>query len=581
MSQREKRHQRRPKYFDEHKLDDNDNQVDEAHVQIGPDDIDSSVPQKVTKRATKRKSTTYHDSDDEDYSPKKSNYKDNSSDEDFKPASKKSKSSKAVPKSRKRISLPKRYGNAFTSDFQKTMDQVGHVLKSLNQKPGFGDCLVNMLPKEHSVSSDAVASFLCFVCERQEIWSNKRKHCEVLTTNHVLSSKWFTNMYRELDRGTMYLRNQLNQTDLKGVTIDKDNIDRNLVSKILLKSVVYRLINKLETFMDFGGVPDIETLNFFLKFLRDKKKEGSVIFTAAHQVMGFDRLVKSINHLKKNIENLSSELVSAAQKRSLKMCQTVILTIPNIGNFFAWQIMCDLIEVKVLGRITDNQWACLGPGAKNGLRRIFCLETTRGELRHTRLLRDLCRSKGSKSGFAKLGLQFPVILHKDLSLKNVEHALCEYDKYFRFALEQPTRDRSYQTRGQLDKQSKCGICSNDNCDEDNSQKCLMCNSVFHKLCEKKWKDLFHMDGSWLCRVCHEIEKAWSAEDFEYEEEDPNDLQARAFRTGEQKAASSRRYRNKKQGKITDLNNNFSLLAKHHCRQCEVLIKRNHIYSKFD
>ena len=203
MSQREKRNQRRPKYFDEHKLDDNGNQVDD------PDDIDfdSSVPQKVIKRATKRKSTTYHDSDDEDYSPKKSKYKEDSSDEDFKPASKKSKSSKAGPESRKRISLPKRYGNDCTSHFQKTMDQVGHVLKSLNQKPGFGDCLVNMLPKEHSGSSDAVASFLCFVCERQEIWSNKRKHREVLTTNHVLSSKWFTNMYRELDRGTMYLRN--------------------------------------------------------------------------------------------------------------------------------------------------------------------------------------------------------------------------------------------------------------------------------------------------------------------------------------------------------------------------------------
>ena len=169
MSQREKRNQRRPKYFDEHKLDDNGNQVDD------PDDIDfdSSVPQKVIKRATKRKSTTYHDSDDEDYSPKKSKYKEDSSDEDFKPASKKSKSSKAGPESRKRISLPKRYGNDCTSHFQKTMDQVGHVLKSLNQKPGFGDCLVNLLPKEHSGSSDAVASFLCFVCERQEIWSNK------------------------------------------------------------------------------------------------------------------------------------------------------------------------------------------------------------------------------------------------------------------------------------------------------------------------------------------------------------------------------------------------------------------------
>ena len=107
MSRREKRHQRRPKYFDEHKLDDNCNEVDDPHVQIDPDDIDSSVPQKVIKRATKRKSTTYHDSDDEDYSPKKSKYKEDSSDEDFKPASKKSKSSKVGTKSRKRISPPK------------------------------------------------------------------------------------------------------------------------------------------------------------------------------------------------------------------------------------------------------------------------------------------------------------------------------------------------------------------------------------------------------------------------------------------------------------------------------------------
>ena len=586
MSRQEKRHQRRPKYFDENKLDDNCNEVDDPHVQIDPDDIDSSVPQKVIKKATKRKFTTYYDSDDEDYSPKMSKYKEDSSDDDFEPPSKKNKSSKAGLKSRKRISLPTStynpgYGNAFTSDFQKTMDQVGHVLKSLNQEPGFGDCLVNMLPKEHSASSDAVASFLCFVFERQKIWSYKRKRCEVLTTNHVLSSKWFTNMYRELDRGTMYLHNQLNQTDLKGVTIDKDNIDRNLVSKILLKSIVYRLINKVETFMDFGGVPDIETFPKFVKFIRDKKKEGSVIFTAAHQVMGFDRLMKTIEYLKKNVKNLSSKLVSAAQKRSLKMCQTVVLTIPNVGDFFAWQILVDLLECKVLGLNTDNQWACLGPGAKNGLRRIFCLETTRGELRHTRLLRDLCCSKGSKSGFAQLGLQFPVVLLKELSLKNVEHALCEYDKYFRFALGQPSRDRTYQTRGQLDKQSQCGVCFNANCDQDNSQKCLLCNSVFHKLCEKKWKEMFHIDGSWLCTVCHEIETAWSAEDFEYEEEDPNDLQERAFRTGEQKAAASRRYRNKKQGKTSDQNNNFSLLAKHHCRQCVVLVKRNHCYSTFE
>ena len=120
---------------------------------------------------------------------------------------------------------------------------------------------------------------------------------------------------RELDRGTMYLRNHLNQTDLKGFAIDKDNIDGNLVSKIFFKSIVYRLINKVETFMDFGGVPDIESFPKFLKFLRDKRNEGSVIFTAAHQNMGFDRLMKTFDFVKKNLRNLTSKLVSAAEKR--------------------------------------------------------------------------------------------------------------------------------------------------------------------------------------------------------------------------------------------------------------------------
>ena len=99
------------------------------------------------------------------------------------------------------------------------------------------------------------------------------------------------------------------------------------------------------------------------------------------------------------------------------MCQTVALTIPNVGDFFAWQILCDLLECKVLGSNTDDQWACLGPGAKNGLRRIFCLETTKGELFYTRLLRDLCCPNGPKSGFEQLGLKMASFLQKDLSLK--------------------------------------------------------------------------------------------------------------------------------------------------------------------
>lgn len=107
------------------------------------------------------------------------------------------------------------------------------------------------------------------------------------------------------------------------------------------------------------------------------------------------------------------------------------MSIPNVGNFFAWQILCDLLESKVLGPNTDNQWACLGPGAKNGLRRLFPLETTKGELWLTRLLRNICAPDGDSSAYRRLGQTFPAFLGKPLSLKNIEHALCEFDKYFR------------------------------------------------------------------------------------------------------------------------------------------------------
>ena len=102
-----------------------------------------------------------------------------------------------------------------------------------------------------------------------------------------------------------------------------------------------------------------------------------------------------------------------------------------MGPFFAWQILCDLLESQILGTNTDNQWACLGPGAQNGLRRIFPLETTKGTLKHTRLLRDICSLNGQKSGFAALGVDFQAFLNKPLSLKNIgkKHAFKKYDQF--------------------------------------------------------------------------------------------------------------------------------------------------------
>ena len=67
-----------------------------------------------------------------------------------------------------------------------------------------------------------------------------------LTDNLVLEVKWFTNMYRELDRGTIYFKQQMMKTSLKGVKINLKKISENLMKEILFKSILYRLLNRVK-----------------------------------------------------------------------------------------------------------------------------------------------------------------------------------------------------------------------------------------------------------------------------------------------------------------------------------------------
>jgi hypothetical protein len=59
------------------------------------------------------------------------------------------------------------------------MGKIPAILKSFNKNSGFGDKLSELLPSDQTESSDAVAAFLLFVCERQTIWLNRRKKNKV------------------------------------------------------------------------------------------------------------------------------------------------------------------------------------------------------------------------------------------------------------------------------------------------------------------------------------------------------------------------------------------------------------------
>ena len=108
-----------------------------------------------------------------------------SSDEDYSPRSKKTSNSKS-----------RKSANNSSKNVQFDPDSIPRILKTFDKKPGFGDPLAELLPDEHLQSKDAVAAFLMFVLERQKTWWNKRKGRKIPTSNKVIATKWFTNMYR-------------------------------------------------------------------------------------------------------------------------------------------------------------------------------------------------------------------------------------------------------------------------------------------------------------------------------------------------------------------------------------------------
>ena len=143
--------------------------------------------------------------------------------------------------------------------------------------------------------------------------------------------------------------------------------------EILWSTIVYRLVNRIETFERIGGIPSIDCWKEYKSLLVNGGKkywrsyDENVFFTAAHQNMGFRRYHDTLSNLQRKncamLKWIMSELQIASSEGDLERCTKTIQSIENVGEFFAWQITCDLMECKAIdGSIID--WVQLGPGAK-------------------------------------------------------------------------------------------------------------------------------------------------------------------------------------------------------------------------
>jgi hypothetical protein len=109
---------------------------------------------------------------------------------------------------------------------------------------------------------------------------------------------------------------------------------------------------------------------------------------------------------------------------------------PFLGPFLSYELATDFRHTFVGFRANDiNTWANAGPGAMRGLNRMHGRELTYTSKRH-----DWCLEMQEL-------LQIAGMRHSlDFELREIEHSLCEYDKYERVRLKQgaPRSKYSYK-----------------------------------------------------------------------------------------------------------------------------------------
>lgn len=267
-----------------------------------------------------------------------------------------------------------------------------------------------------------IEDFFAWISERHRIYNYKASGCPKPWSDDPIFQRYkFTNVFRELDTGTLALRKMLKW----------DGTGTLSLGLTFFNVFWYRMFNRVEHASFPGICLDYEMLAGALYLTASK---GDRIFTSAHMTVGKAGELK-IDTILNVCKRAFGERTAIAE--DLNQCLTLEEAFKSLrqkklygcGRFIAYEIISDLRWTNILRHATDKlSWANIGPGCKRGLQRLG-MDVDIGSLR---FLYD-----------AVLEYLEPHVLSHCAEIKNpnwppfemreIEHSLCEFDKYQRVA----------------------------------------------------------------------------------------------------------------------------------------------------
>jgi hypothetical protein len=272
--------------------------------------------------------------------------------------------------------------------------------------------------------------FWYFINERHKIYVKRTAgEPKPWTDDPVLRDYKFTNVFRQLDRGTVWLTENF-------VKPHWDDDPALIVANVGW----YRLFNWTGTGELLGWQTKWSRARVLKKLLA-AQAAGKQIFTGAHIVWsqgGQPKATGVTGSCTQLWERRNYIAGIAKMSRSLQKTFDALTEIRGIGGFIAYEIVTDLRHTTVLNQARDiNTWANTGPGALRGLQRMYPEMKAADSLKKMRALLKKSRQPGI------LGPHVP-----PLELRDIEHSLCECDKLCRIRFNEGQTRSKYPGRGE-------------------------------------------------------------------------------------------------------------------------------------
>lgn len=250
------------------------------------------------------------------------------------------------------------------------------------------------------------------------------------TDDPVLRAYRFCNVFREDDAATRWFR-RLIRDPLRDSPY------------VVLATIIFRWFNRPST----GQV--LHESQLLIRW--DPEVAGRVLSEVSPLVTGayiiktpnglskLDGLIWCINNVWDDRLSLMEDLSRA---RTLQAAHRRLMKYPYLGPFMAYEVVSDLRHTALLEDATDiNQWASLGPGATRGLSRILAGRPSYWSKIH-RQTALMWMSHLLQQSRRHERWPWP---ERPWEMREVEHWLCEHDKYERARLHEGPLKRRFES----------------------------------------------------------------------------------------------------------------------------------------